>query len=497
LKKQYHENVGNFELQDGRKVFGTIDYCGTRTTLALFDDVEFSFEADVDGYFDICGQLYDGQSVTLLQCLHLGNVRTTVDNTFKKFKYTARIFPHYIATGHSIIKSEESCIKSLSFTMNNASSIFYDHRAFSNIIVTDELIELLKQDEKHFKDVEFGSHPEINYFTGNLDILSVSIELGELRVHHRPTFSGGSPEGINMKNEIVVTLDSKPLNFESAILYLNNLLRFFELLIGIEQSLKNFSLSLASQTDMDGLITVYRSYGLESDKAFNINENDSPHTHDVLISTAESKDQFKKVVRKYFEFDDDRKDSRNRLRNNLRKPLSYTIDRLIAAANIFDIFPDSAYPKKVKLPHDIKAAKDEAKRLFKSLPDSIERSSMLSAIGRIGSLNLKNKIEHRVLSTELDKYFPRIMEILIEAVNCRNYYVHGSTGKIDYSNHGDLLSFFTDSLEFVFAASDLIDCGWDFVDWMGKPTSLTHILDGFKLDYNHKLSYFDEIYDKK
>ena len=191
--------------------------------------------------------------------------------------------------------------------------------------------------------------------------------------------------------------------------------------------------------------------------------------------------------------DPERHDSRARLRSALNIGRQYTIDRLIAAANIFDILPESAYPEKLALSQELATAKAEARKLFKPLPDSIERSSMLSAIGRIGGLSLKHKVRYRVTSTGLDKHFPQLVEVLEEAVNCRNHYVHGSPGRIDYSSNFDLVYFFTDALEFTFAASDLIDAGWDFSRWKNGRPAYSHPFGTFLVNYPDQLKYFDEM----
>ncbi|RRI02299.1 hypothetical protein EH240_12590 [Mesorhizobium tamadayense] len=75
----------------------------------------------------------------------------------------------------------------------------------------------------------------------------------------------------------------------------------------------------------------------------------------------------------------------------------------------------------------------------------------------------------------LDDKFPELTWVLDEAVNCRNHYVHGTLGKVDYAaNFQDSAGFFTKSLEFVFAASDWIEAGWDIKAWAARSSSLTH-----------------------
>jgi Apea-like HEPN len=74
---------------------------------------------------------------------------------------------------------------------------------------------------------------------------------------------------------------------------------------------------------------------------------------------------------------------------------------------------------------------------------------------------LKRKIQGRAkLITNIVKdKFPELDMVVDQAVNCRNYYVHGSPAKFDYGKHIDHVHFFTDTLEFVFAASDLLEAG--------------------------------------
>jgi hypothetical protein len=76
-----------------------------------------------------------------------------------------------------------------------------------------------------------------------------------------------------------------------------------------------------------------------------------------------------------------------------------------------------------------------------------------------------------------------------EAVNCRNHYVHGSKSRHDYdSNFSDLVPFFVDTLEFVFATSDLIEAGWDAKAWSENPTSMTHRFGSYRVNYCEQLT---------
>ena len=65
--------------------------------------------------------------------------------------------------------------------------------------------------------------------------------------------------------------------------------------------------------------------------------------------------------------------------------------------------------------------------------------------------------------------------------------------------HGDILiilvllvlgvaAFFTDSLEFVFAASDLVEAGWDIAEWSQRDTARTHPFSHYRASYRESLA---------
>lgn len=143
---------------------------------------------------------------------------------------------------------------------------------------------------------------------------------------------------------------------------------------------------------------------------------------------------------------------------------------------MFDILPSSACSPDVTLPNDLELARKEARRLFVLLDDSPQRNSILNALGRIGKPTLKNKVQARaaVVLDAVGHIFPDLELVLYQAVDCRNYYVHGTEGKFDYSTNPSQVAFLTRTLEFVFAASDLIECGWDIKSWMEQGLIRSH-----------------------
>ena len=104
----------------------------------------------------------------------------------------------------------------------------------------------------------------------------------------------------------------------------------------------------------------------------------------------------------------------------------FSINRIIAAANMFDLLPKGDWPDP--------RMKD-----------------------------LKKKIRHKARSVQQAigaNRLPRLEEVADHAVDCRNHYVHGNPAKLDY-DRVHTKAFLTDTLEFVYAVAELVECGWN------------------------------------
>ena len=110
---------------------------------------------------------------------------------------------------------------------------------------------------------------------------------------------------------------------------------------------------------------------------------------------------------------------------------------------------------------------------------------MLGAIGRLGTASLKQKVRHRIgiLLPVSGSRFPEIERVCDHAVDCRNHFVHGSQVKLIHGSPEDNLGFLTDTLEFVFATSELVEAGWDALRFMETPTSMSHPFGLYRVNY--------------
>ena len=168
----------------------------------------------------------------------------------------------------------------------------------------------------------------------------------------------------------------------------------------------------------------------------------------------------------------------------------YPIDRLVGAANLFDLLPDDTFTGSETVSSELLDARNRARELFRNLPDSADRNSVLGALGRVGKLSLKKKVRSRsqVIVRLVGELFPDIDFVTDHAIECRNFYIHGTKPKLDYGSGIRPISFFTDTLEFVFVVSDLIECGWSTGSSLRRLTSTSHPFGRYRATYNDDLA---------
>ncbi|TAM83548.1 MAG: hypothetical protein EPN47_05405 [Acidobacteria bacterium] len=162
---------------------------------------------------------------------------------------------------------------------------------------------------------------------------------------------------------------------------------------------------------------------------------------------------------------------------------------------MFDILPCSAVPPDVPVPKGLQAARETSRNAFRSLPASPERDNVLGILGRIGKASLKQKIRHRaaMIISEVGERFPQLLDVTDEAVDCRNYDVHGSEPKFDYNRNFDAVTFFIDTLEFLFAASDLVEAGWNIRGWSKAGTVMSHPFGRLLINYPEGLRQLKQL----
>ena len=477
------ELSGKFWLH-GECYFGVLLLAGKNSKLRLFSDKQFP--SVPDAYRTVTGELFDGRSVSVLDCV-LQDIRNTSMQApepqgERHVKSVATMFPHYVCLGNRTLSESDVSISNISFFMRDALSVFYEFDDFGSVLNTEPFKEMLRRDKEKIRPLDLGDAPIIQYFTGRFELARVEIPDGVVIASHRPIESLGGPRGVRIKNKVQVSLKFfAPRHLSDALDCLSNLVRFFETTVGRSQDLNDIRLGLVGEPNGVGLELI-RSF--ETKHRSGRRPDRRPGPRDVLLCTIEHREQLQRVLSEYARTDEERRGARWRFRASLVRQ-GYSIDRIVAAANMFDIFPEAAYPR-TELPDEVASAAKLADQLFRPLPESPERASILVALKKLGDRTLKQKVRFRAQSTGLDELFPGLLEILDDAVDCRNHYVHGFKPKFDYDANFDAVCLFTNALEFVFGASDFIDCGWDIHSWKAGRPQDEHPFGSFIINYREQ-----------
>lgn len=455
-KKQNTRFLGTYTLPGDQSAVGELRLKGSKTLLKLHSDTELTrLEADSC----IKGAAYTGEYLTLIDCHSPGIGRTSFKDEAPQ--YHADIFPHYVVIGRRHLEPGKLCVSRIHFTTTDLTALFYDFDAFSHVIDAKPIIDVVLQERRQMRPVEAGERPQVSYFTGKDCIADVATAIGKVSVHHRPRFNMGGPTGVFIKNRIMVSIEpDQPMTFHDAVASMHDVACFLSMAAGRVQGVDH--IRIVTTEEIDGnpqMLTIHPSYRW---KASDKSEQYKPHPGDVPLDPIQNRAEFDAVLADWIARHGGWRVARRRYLECMRKTNRYGPERLVAAANMFDILPAYAVPLASGLPDDFAATRDACAEMFRKHPPGIERNSALSALGRLGKPSLPKKLAHRVsiVESKLGWRFPDLQFVAEVAVKCRNFFVHGSSDEIDYEMVETLVPFLTDALEFVFASSDFIESGW-------------------------------------
>jgi hypothetical protein len=485
-KSDDSKKLGRFVLGPAnRTVHGELTLAGGNSTLHLHDENEFDPHAIPGRY--IQGVLNDLVKVSLLGCVTTQGLGHTArgDETY----YSANLFPHFVVSGDCHIAPDERTITKIHFSVDDAATLFYDFDAFGFILDGSPLIEeVVKVNETVFgRKIKTGLDSNILYFAGKREIIACDTEVGKFSVNHNPQpTSLGGPTGVGLKNTILISIEFKErLTLQESIDRISAPLRYLEILVGRPQNIVALTVRAESDHHTPTRLQVYWSLVPKRENA-----EREPKSYDLLLDAVRQPSEFSGVLTNWIARDEARLHARVRFASSFSGQNQYTVDRIIGAANMFDILPASAGPSEVAMTKELETTRNLSRDAFLALPPSPERDSVLTALGRVGKASLKRKIRHRVekITREADLWFPDLLRVTDEAVNCRNYYVHGSEPRFDYERNFGAVTFFIDALEFVFAASDFVEAGWDIKSWCGRGTMMSHPFSRFRISYAQSLA---------
>ncbi len=470
--------IGMATMPDGAKLSAEFLLDGRKTWVRVHaPDPRIYFGSDLEL---LAVSMTNGTHLTFVS-----NVKTSAEMSPRAGTIT--YLPEFALMGRRALETAD-LFKWIGFTTDDIRTICYDFDAFATLLDPGPHIDALiaSQEKRIERSIPRGERPIITYFTGKSEIVVADTPMGRVSVNHRPTFGMGGPKGTKIENEIRVELEIQvPCDVDGAIEHLRPLLRFLQLIGGRKQRVSNILALLDGEERPPFEILWCLSWSREDE------DENEPSPADLPINGGPDAEKFGQILTRWMDLDEERRDARIRFAGAFAKGNRFDTDRLIAAANMFDILPSSCFSKPEPLPDDIVRVRDDARTAFGKLEQSEHRDSALGALGRLGKMTLKEKVRQRASMLQMlqMRRFQSLDLLLGKAIDSRNHFVHGSEesiAKIDF--YYDWMTFHCRALEFVFAASDLADAGWDAGNW--KPGSTSHPMATFRIIYNDELKEY-------
>ena len=291
-----------------------------------------------------------------------------------------------------------------------------------------------------------------------------------------------------MKEEpyITIDLDHEPATLEAAFHKMRAVRQFFAWMIGYAPRWKDIRVFTSKLKD-DGTYRVdddgHPDRGMEVFAPIEWRNADYDKENitrrDVLIDASREPDHFAGVMRNWLARNNNerRKRANARFYGSMRGMSGRTVeDNIVSAANTFDLIPSSDKPETPQISEDIKIILEETSERIPTLEnvDTEEKQDVVGQLRRIGSyVKLRETVEARAriaLDHVGGTQFPNMTMVIRAAVRCRNYYTHGGsrgTRAPDFSDFSTVL-FLTETLEFIYGVSELLDCGWEIASCLEK-----------------------------
>lgn len=483
-KKQPTRFMGTYTLHGVQSVVGELRLKGSSTSLMLHSDKPL---VGLDAASCMTGTAYTGEYLTLIDCRNAELGQRGFEDA--PAQYYADVFPHYVTIGPCHLVPDKPSISAIHFTTTDLTTLFYDFDAFGTVIDAKSIIDVVLQERRIMRSVQAGEWPHVFYFTGMDCIAEVHTAIGKVSVHHRPSHSMGGPTGVFIENRIVVSIEpDQPATFQESVDCMYQVAAFLSMAAGRAQGIDYIHVTTTEVTDgIPQLLTVHPSFRWKSSEK---SEQHKPHPRDVPLDPIRHRAEFDAVLANWVGRHSGWRDARSRYLDCMRKANTYGHERLVAAANMFDILPPDAVPLAAELAVDLAATRDACVAMFRNHPSGVDRNSALSALGRLGQPSLPKKVAHRVsvIESKLPGIFPDLQFVASVAVKCRNFFVHGNSGDIEYREVEPLMPFLTDALEFIFAASDFMEAGWDAQRWKSAGGSWGHSFARFRGEYESALA---------
>ena len=433
--------------------------------------------------------------VSLLDCVSGGVLGSTSWGDF--VIHHGDVSFRYALFGMRHVAADEKCIRGIEFTLEGVESSVFMQDKFERFGCLhdpdDEILDAIERRRPDYLKGDFvKGKAMVSYFTGDWDYLPrFKTVLGTVRVGRsiQADMLGRTMEDTP---RISIDFDDDPTTLEGAWEKMRDARQFFAWMMGYAPAWKDVMV-FTSELNEDGF-RVDRDGHLE---VFGPNEwkevPENARRCGTLINASGNPEHFVEVMGTWLERNDDPK----RKRANARffgclGGISGRVmeDGIVSAANTFELLPAEDKPQAKPLAKDVfDILKDATDKVKDAMTPGDRREDVLNSLGKVrANKRLRDIVEHR--AAVVLNYFGRdklenLQGMIRLAVQCRNYYTHGgdetNAVAVDFGDI-DVVYFLTETLEFIYGASELLECGWD------AATSLAdefHPIGGYVRSYDH------------
>ena len=471
------EYLGHFQIGPAQALIGRLSLSRANSTLTVWNDRPFDYNTRIS---QLDGVLFDNKQVTLVNVYYIGHVTSSPTRARTTFRFNYAVF------GDNRSNPMLDNITSVAFSLSDGHILYSRaHHATTKWDAADFITQTAS---------ELSLPADIN--TDNLYVFtwrSQPLALGNYQGHK---ISITKPVGTSSHIRQGATIDigvpriilepPEPIHFNDAILLLHDARSFFNILFGRHQEFVELLMTYGDSTIIDPSFAVYSPHFKKFDY-----EPDSPIPGmDLLVDPFDSSHrpnpEFSRVVADWLERQSNWRRSRDMASESLGE-FHYDRNRIVRVANAFDHIDSDHIDVDVLIPEELTEVIAKTRLMFKEFQQSPQRDKCLNNIGLMSAPSLKDIVRSRVrlIDEAANTPLPHLKTMAEHAVNCRNYFTHGSRTKIDFVEHANLVIFFSDVLEFVFIASDLIECGWDIRRWMQQGKFNDHPFARFHSDYKN------------
>jgi hypothetical protein len=501
--KSHKETFHGKFLINGKNYRGYITLDGSQTRATIFKDFNDETIPERQNRFssqNVEAMFFSGNNkqVTLFQL-----IKTNVQDLFGSGEVEEKFFSHYITIGNKHIEYDKPVIESIEFEIKDLNTLFLGNASYSNSLeLTTEQRILFHKHLKFKEPLEEGAMAW--FWTGKTMLAKIDTDYGNITFQQYPSTSFSYTQGIHVDQKICMNLNfNESSSLEKVLQHCWSPLNFLKLVLGKDVEISNIKLHLQKEPSEDHAIPL-ELYICNADQFKPWFKNKKPDFGDLLLQPGIDISSFQKVVCCWLKDYNNISKSYFHLINNTIKTKIYSPERLITSATMFDIL-NAPYidttPEEVEA--DLEDLINEFRNNVKALKESPKRESVLNQVSlkRLQAPTLKSKVKQRLEVITKTNALPIKTDLRIvvdEAINLRNYYVHGSySGKITLEECSNHAIFLTNTLEFIFIVSHFIECGWNAVDRFYSTGSQICLQPGhFVGEYMHQLLKNHEAFEK-